>query len=314
MTLETPVWLQHGSFAAQADRTLIDNLYTAGVLDPQATPTPNVVVAASSTQLQVNPNASSLAVDVSAGVCVINGTDQTNQGKYVCRNTAVVTLALTARPASGNTRIDLVYAQVSDSAAGVAGGTDNWILGVVTGTPSTGTPSVPALPTSALALARVTVASGAGATIGSVAGDALVDARVRARSITPAQGWAPAKLSVEGIAGSVSGPIGLVNLTVGPYPTGWTALLHYHCVIGGAGEWPIKILDVNNAFATLTEGRALAITPGGNTVVDAWWIWQQPDGAAHSFQGAADRASGGNGTVYAGHPLHYLEALVTFQP
>src|ERR1700745_388957 len=104
MTLEVPVWLQKGSYTAQADRTLVDNLFTAGVIDAQTAPGTNPPPA--TTGLQATANATTLAVDIAAGVCVIAGTDQTRQGKYVCRNTAVVTQALTARPASGNTRID----------------------------------------------------------------------------------------------------------------------------------------------------------------------------------------------------------------
>ncbi|HEY2300783.1 MAG TPA: hypothetical protein VGH66_02765 [Acidimicrobiales bacterium] len=175
MTLETPVWIQSGSFPSRMDRLLVDTVMGAGVLDGRPDP---VTVLPASTALKVAPNASTLAVDVSAGVGVIAGTDQTNQGKYVCRSTATQTVTINPRPASGQSRLDLIYAQVVDTSAGISG-TDGWSLGVVTGTPSGSAPQLPAVPASAIRLAQVSVVAGTATTF---APSDITDLRVRALS------------------------------------------------------------------------------------------------------------------------------------
>jgi hypothetical protein len=178
MTLEAPLWIQLGTFASQNDRLLIDTLLAAGVLDGRADP---VTVLPASGDLAATPNASSLAVDVAPGVCVVTGTDQTRQGKYVCRSTAIQTVALSPRPAAGQSRIDVIFAQVLDSSSGIVitPGTDGWIIDKVTGVPSGSSPAVPAAPTSSLILAQALVASTGGGTL--LPGD-ITDRRVRALS------------------------------------------------------------------------------------------------------------------------------------
>ena len=178
MTLEAPLWIQLGSFASQNDRLLIDTLTTDGVLDGRADP---VTVLPASPDLACTPNIATLSVDVAAGVAVITGTDQTRQGKYVCRSTATTTVALDPRPAGGQTRIDIIYAQVLDSSSGIVitPGTDGWVIGKVTGVPSGSSPTVPNPPTSSLVLAQVNVTAAGGGTLTD--GD-ITDRRHRALS------------------------------------------------------------------------------------------------------------------------------------
>ena len=178
MALEVPVWIQKGSYAAVQDRTWTTTLVSDGVSDGRADP---VALLPFSTDLKCGPNASSLAVDVQPGVCVITGTDAVRQGRYVCRSTAVQTVPLAARPAAGTTRIDRIYAQVQDTAAGFAGGSDTWTITVAQGTPASSNPTLPTLPTSTLELGRVTVQPGAAATL---AASEVADVRHRATSLT----------------------------------------------------------------------------------------------------------------------------------
>ena len=180
MTLEAPLWIQLGTFASQNDRLLIDTLLADGVSDGRADP---VAVLPASGDLACAANGSTLSVDVAPGVAVITGTDQTRQGKYVCRSTATQNVPLSPRPAGGQTRIDVIYAQVLDSSSGIVitPGTDGWVLGVVAGTPSGSTPTVPAAPTSSLVLAQVNVASAGGTTL---AASDITDRRHRALSKT----------------------------------------------------------------------------------------------------------------------------------
>jgi len=178
MALEVPVWIQKGSYAAVQDRTLSLLLFGDGVADGRADP---VNLLPASTDLKCGPNASSLAVDVQPGTCVVTGTDQVRQGRYVCRSTAVQTVTLAARPAAGTTRIDRVYAQVQDTAAGYAGGNDSWVIAVAQGTAAPTNPSLPNLPTSSLELGRVTVQPGVATTL---APSEIADVRHRATSLT----------------------------------------------------------------------------------------------------------------------------------
>jgi hypothetical protein len=265
--------------------------------------------------MQGGANASTLSVDVQPGTCVIAGTDQVRQGKYVCRNNAVANVVLSPRPAAGSARIDVVYAQVSDSAAGVSGASDSWILGVVTGTPTTGTPTVPALPTSSLALTQVRVQGGTGATIGSVSGDAVTDVRVRARTVMPLRAWGPQFLSATGTAATVTGAINLVQLTVGPYPCAWTAQVVYHCVgiAGGGQALTLQLVKLVPAPLTVLSTGSINLGAGQGVATNAY-AWQQADGSAVTFSGQGNTVAGGSGTVYATADLHRLTALVFFQP
>jgi hypothetical protein len=161
MTLEVPLWMQNGQFPSYSDRTLISTLLSPGI--PEQPP--------QSAQSTIPPTTSDLAVtlasttppvcNVAAGTVVIAGTDQTRQGNYLCRSTAQQTVNLDARPASGS-RIDLVFAKVIDTSAGVTG-TDGWIIDKLSGQSAASNPSPPSQPTSSERLAQVLVPSGAGA-------------------------------------------------------------------------------------------------------------------------------------------------------
>ena len=87
------------------------------------------------------------------GEVLIPGSIGATQGLYYALNDATVNLAIAASNAT-NPRIDVVYAAVQDAA--YSGSTNTWVLGVVTGTPAA-SPTVPALPSSAVALAQILV-------------------------------------------------------------------------------------------------------------------------------------------------------------
>jgi hypothetical protein len=65
-------------------------------------------------------------------------------------------VTLPAAPPSGQSRVDLVIAQVRDHALD-AGANNDFIVTSVTGVPAASNPGVPALPTNALAIAQVLV-------------------------------------------------------------------------------------------------------------------------------------------------------------
>lgn len=140
---ELPAWLQNGIYPARVDRQLIDAVWSEGV----------------HSGLAVTPRAegANFSVDVAAGRGVVLGDDQSAQGSYLLTLTGKVNVPIGV-PASQN-RIDLVVLRVNDPQAGGPTG-DNGAVGVIAGTPGS-TPAPPALPASAIELARVTVASGA---------------------------------------------------------------------------------------------------------------------------------------------------------
>jgi hypothetical protein len=142
MALETPIWLQGGTYSARLDRSLLDVIFTEGVVDPGGSA---LLVA----QRAIGANDS---VDIAAGAAIITGDDEANQGKYYVRNTAVSNVVFSPAPGS-DSRIDLLVLQVNDPTAGGSAG-DNATFVVVEGSVA-GSPVPPAVPDTAIPLAEV---------------------------------------------------------------------------------------------------------------------------------------------------------------
>jgi hypothetical protein len=142
MTILTPIWLQAGVYPAKSDRTVIAELWEEGLLSADS-----FVV----TQTSGGPT---YAVDVSAGRAIIEGDDEPDQGRYLVKSDDVETVAWPAPPGT-NSRIDILVLRVNDqNAGGPAGG--NATLVVVSGA-AAASPTAPAIPDTAIELARVTV-------------------------------------------------------------------------------------------------------------------------------------------------------------
>lgn len=160
MAHTTPIWLQAGSYAARADRQIIDSLFSEGVINHFGG------------DLKVIPRAAgaNFTITVQDGRGVVKGDDQANQGSYLIESTADdEDVVVSAAPGAG-TRHDLVVAQVNDPNAGGAAG-DDWEIVVIPGTPA-----LPAVPDTALALAELLVSS---STVSITAAE-IVDLRVQA--------------------------------------------------------------------------------------------------------------------------------------
>lgn len=141
MTIEAPpLWLQGGTYPARLDRFLIAQTYDEGTMSPTAC------------KVSQRGAGANFSVDVAIGEFVIQGDDQTNQGNYLGRITAIENAVVSAAPGS-NSRYDLVTLRVNDPNAG--GNTGNTVsVVIVAGTPAA-SPSVPALPASSLPLAVI---------------------------------------------------------------------------------------------------------------------------------------------------------------
>jgi microcystin-dependent protein len=145
VAIEDPLWLQGLDYEARLDRQVIELLGTEGIVTP--------------TSFLVAPRSAgaNMSVDVSAGRAIIQGDDETNQGRYLVRSTAVENVTLSAAPGS-NSRIDAIILRVNDPNAGGGAG-DNGVVAKVDGTPAA-SPSVPTIPSTAILLATVLVPSG----------------------------------------------------------------------------------------------------------------------------------------------------------
>lgn len=150
MAIESPLYLQTGSYSARQDRFLVDYLFTEGVTDA---PGGELLV----TQRAAGAN---MSVDVAPGSAVIDGDDADLQGAYLVRVTSTENVAIPAPPASG-ARVDVIVLRVYDSTTTGVGDetTDGAKIEVVSGVPSD-TPITPDVPSTALALAAIWVQAG----------------------------------------------------------------------------------------------------------------------------------------------------------
>ena len=146
MTRYTPQWLQAGSYPASLDRRLI------GALWPSAASSGCAVTAATG-----------MAVNIAAGQVAVPS--QNNTGSSLCTSDAVEQATLTAAPASGQSRIDLIVCQ--PRGADLDGGSNtDFLFTNITGTAApTGSQTVPATPAGSAALAQILVPGGSASVV-----------------------------------------------------------------------------------------------------------------------------------------------------
>src|SRR5262252_5940507 len=144
MTRYTPLWLQSGSYAASVDRRLMGAIWPDARCDGCA----------------VTFN-SAMVVDIAPGSVVVptaNGT-----GSSLCVSDAVEQVQLSAAPASGLNRIDLVVCTARGT--DLDGGTNNdFVFTAVQGTEAAaGSEAAPAVPAGSVALAQIRLVGGSAA-------------------------------------------------------------------------------------------------------------------------------------------------------
>jgi hypothetical protein len=153
--------------------SMLGGLFAAGAL----TRTRGGVQPALGGQLAVTQNGTpNMSVNVASGIAYVPGTEAVAQGVYFCYNDGTVNLAIATAPSGGQSRIDLVVAQIQDTV--YSGGTDAWSLAVVTGTPAV-SPSVPTAPVDSITIAQIAV----GTSVTSIVTGNITDKRFYASSL-----------------------------------------------------------------------------------------------------------------------------------
>jgi hypothetical protein len=138
MTRYAPLWQQAGSYPASLDRGLISSLWPSGGVSGGV----------------ASAVAGTMTVSVAPGTAAV--LLQSGQGAALCRWDANEIVTIATAPPSGQSRIDLICAQVRDNGLD-AGGNNDFIMTVTAGTPAASNPAVPATPTNALPLVQVLV-------------------------------------------------------------------------------------------------------------------------------------------------------------
>jgi len=281
---EAALWMQAGSYPARLDRRLIDAVWASeGIVRG----------------LTVGPRGAgaNLSVDVAPGLAVIQGDDQADQGKYLVRLPTVTNKPTLAVPTgAGQSRRDVLTVVVRDPDAGGAAGSDA-LLRWVQGTPTTGTPTTPAIPVDSIALAYITLTNtstsvtagminsslGVAANLGAVRNFATRAARATAiptptlGQVTTLDTW-PGTLHVWDGTGWKATQTGFANLSTDssavaqlnfpqPFNSGTPVY-----IVSGEGTaalsvWPVPVYG----GVTLTYGQVIcrASDPGGSGTIVA---------------------------------------------
>lgn len=269
MTLYPPLWAGGGSYTDDADRQFVTQMFPAeGVLD-----------FATSFKVSQRGAGANMSVDVAAGGAIVQGDHVAGQGRYLCSSDAVTNVAINAAPGAGLSRIDRIVLVAHDAEA-VGSGTTATRIDYVVGT-AAASPSAPAIPSSALPLARVTVPNGKVSIVNADITDDRVPAQVINRTPVIADFDTPGQT----IANTANADLTLSSPTVRPSsyaaslffnagtPTRmlvpWTGLYDAYAEIG---------ISANGAF-----GWTLNLYQDGGTERNGTW----PHGGATSIAGAA---------------------------
>jgi hypothetical protein len=148
MTRYPPMYQQEGVYPAQLDRLFLSDA-TSG----------NASLLSSTTAFTVTQHAGTagMSVDVAAGRATVLGSDTANQGTYIIWSDAVENPPIATAPGTGQSRIDLIVAQVRDDFVNAGGNNDFQIVSVTGTAAATGSQVAPAAPASSLVLAQVAV-------------------------------------------------------------------------------------------------------------------------------------------------------------
>lgn len=234
MTRYTPLWLQAGSYAASVDRRLVGALWPA----------------AASSGCAVTAQAGTMSVSVAPGQVAVPS--QNNTGSTLCSSDAAETVTLTAAPASGLNRVDLIICRPRGN--DLDGGANNdFIFDFVTGT-AAATATIPPTPAGTVALAQIAVAGG----VAAIVQGNITDVRPGGLAIPPVAGAGSAP---RGYVAGTTGPASPVSATSATPVITLTATMQagrrYRLTVEGGGS---QQTAVGSAFMSFVDSQGLALT------------------------------------------------------
>jgi hypothetical protein len=283
VTRYAPQWIQAAAYPAGVDRRLLGALW------------PTVAV----TGMAVTP-ASAMTVNIAPGQAAIPAANGT--GSVLCSSDAVEQVTLGAAPASGQNRYDLVVAQ--SRGQDLDGGANNdWLFTAVAGSASA-SPSPPAVPAGAVAVAQVYVP---GASV-TVTAPNILDVRPRRLD----QPWGASWGLIGYVRNSLTtGPLTTVETDIAGLSITWTPIpgRRYRTSVKVSASSSvlndvaqIKITDAAN---TMLELRRVVMTTAGAYTVATWETMGTALGSAlavttRKARVVRDAAGTGNITILGG--------------
>ena len=285
MTRYAPQWLQAGSYSGAQDRRLIAALWPA----------------AASTGCLVQPGGG-MTVNILAGQVAVP--TQNNTGSSLCTSDAPEVVTLTAAPASGVNRIDLVTCH--PRGADLDGGANNdFIFDFVTGT-AAATPTVPAVPAGQVALANIYVPGGSAAVTAGNITDVRPGGLAIASSVAPSS--APRGALAQAIA-TANSPSTTTSVTWFSAPAvtvdGTRRLkISFTAYLNAGTANDVVTVRLMDGATVLQSTQARLPTPGGTGQSSVSSVWQGvPAAGAHTYSLQVVLAGGtGPATGAAGTP------------
>jgi hypothetical protein len=275
VTRYTPLWLQAGSYPAGLDRRLIATIW----------PT------AASRGLALTAVAGTMTANIAAGRAAVPAANGTGSALCVSDATEVVTFA--AAPGSGLQRADTVY--LLPRGNDLDGGANNdFIFGVVTGTPSAPPAYATGPPPGALTLYYVTVIGGSASLNNAIIAD------TRPGNLTPSGVPTSVPLGYVGqISNSISVSVGSAWQNVCGLSVGIATSRVYRATANAygyqqtsAGRPKFQLVNLGTGGARLFGGAGL-IQPGEFMMASGSLVFSMnPGGSGVQFQIQAQTDAG----------------------
>lgn len=232
MALYPPLWMQEGTYPANLDRFFIQDALGPG---------PALLGGSGSLQASQHAAGANMSVDVAPGRALILGTDITNQGGYTVWSDGVVNVPIATAPGAGQSRIDVIVAQVRDDFV-IGGGHSDFVIVPIQGTAAaTGSQVAPAVPASSMALANVLVGPG----VASIVTANITDVRPYARTNTTqlVVSRPLATLAIGGSPYTVNHNLGTTSVIVDI----WDTVTNQRIMAN------VAIIDANNISVSVTQ-------------------------------------------------------------
>jgi hypothetical protein len=261
VTRYTPLWEQAGSYAAGTDRHLISAIWPTAAIAGCAVTAPG----------------GTMTLNVAPGAVAVP--TQNNTGSTLCVSDAVENVVIGA--ASAQARIDLIACQPRGN--DLDGGSNNdFIFTVIAGTPGA-SPTPPATPAGAVALAQVAVAANAVA----IAAGNLTDVRPSAPLAPPAS--APRGTLAQAVATTNSaGTTTNVDWVTAPaFTTDGTRRIrvNYHALVNAGTANDLIGLRLMEGATILQVAQARVPVVGGPGQTSLMGMWEGvPAAGSHTYK------------------------------